>query len=76
MPVIVPPGAFAEWLDPANDNVERLARLFEPDAAGALVAVPVSRRVSNARNQGPECIEPLAAETTPELPFGDAPNSE
>ena len=60
MPVIVPPSAFAEWLDPRNHDVAGLARLFDPAAAGELVATPVSRRVSNARNEGPGCIEPLA----------------
>ncbi|HET9694039.1 MAG TPA: SOS response-associated peptidase [Steroidobacteraceae bacterium] len=71
MPVIIPGSAFAQWLDPHNRDVEGLARLFAPDAAGALVATPVSRSVSNARNQGPECIEPMTMET-PGLPF-DAP---
>ncbi|HET7202230.1 MAG TPA: SOS response-associated peptidase [Steroidobacteraceae bacterium] len=68
MPVIIPATAFAEWLDPKNQHVERLERFFAPDAAGELIATPVSRRVSDARNQGPECIEPLTLET-PGLPL-------
>jgi putative SOS response-associated peptidase YedK len=73
MPVVLPAAAFAEWLDPGNRHVEDLARFFAPDAAGELVATPVSRRVSNARNQGPECIEPLALETPQGLPFDLVP---
>ena len=58
MPVIVPPSAHAEWLDPRNHDVARLDRLLGPDGAGPLVARRVSRRVSNARNEGPGLIEP------------------
>jgi putative SOS response-associated peptidase YedK len=57
MPVIVPPGAYAEWLDPKNEATDRLARLFEPCSQPGLQARPVSRRVNDARNQGPELIE-------------------
>jgi putative SOS response-associated peptidase YedK len=71
MPLIIPPSAYAEWLDSKNQDVASLDRLLDPTAAGELVATPVSRRVSNARNQGPVCIEPLAMES-PGLPL-DAP---
>jgi putative SOS response-associated peptidase YedK len=57
MPVIVPPEAYAEWLDPKNEATDRLARLFEPCSRPDLRARPVSRRVNDARNQGPELIE-------------------
>ncbi len=60
MPVILPAGAFGEWLDPANGNVERLERLFAPDPALELSARPVGRLVNNARNEGPALIEPVA----------------
>jgi putative SOS response-associated peptidase YedK len=63
MPVIIPPAAFAEWLDPRNHDVASLDRLFGPDGAGPMIAHPVSRLVSNARNQGPRLIEP--AEESP-----------
>jgi putative SOS response-associated peptidase YedK len=57
MPVIVPPDAYAEWLDSNNEATDRLARLFEPCGQPGLQARPVSRRVNDARNQGPELIE-------------------
>ncbi len=60
MPVIIPPHAHAEWLDPSNHNVERLDRLLTAESAGDMVAHRVSRLVSNARNQGPQLIEPVA----------------
>jgi putative SOS response-associated peptidase YedK len=60
MPVIVPPAAHAEWLDRGNTNVDRLDRLLMPYDAEALRADAVSRRVNDARNEGPELVEPLA----------------
>lgn len=61
MPVIVPPVSHAEWLDPANEAVERLDRLIAPWRGGGLEARPVSRRVNDARNQGRDLVEPLGS---------------
>lgn len=61
MPVIVPAAAYEEWLDPANAAVERLDRLLAPWQGGGLRARPVSRRVNDARNQGPDLLEPLGS---------------
>ena len=68
MPLILPSSAYAQWLDPRNEDVERLDRLLQPEGAGKLVARPVSRAVSNARNEGASLIEPLP-EPLPGLPF-------
>jgi putative SOS response-associated peptidase YedK len=59
MPVIVPPAAHAEWLDPRNEATQELARLLVPNAAPGLQARPVSRRVNDARNQGADLVAPL-----------------
>lgn len=59
MPVIIPSGAYAEWLDPDNVATDRLARLLAPCGAPGLQARPVSRRVNNARNQGAGLLELL-----------------
>jgi putative SOS response-associated peptidase YedK len=61
MPVIVPAASYAEWLDPRNGDVDALDRLLVPWGAGGLAARPVSRRVNDARNQGPDLIEPLGS---------------
>jgi putative SOS response-associated peptidase YedK len=61
MPVIVPPAAHAEWLDPRNDAVEQLDRLLVPYADAELAARPVGRRVNDARNEGADLIDPLPA---------------
>jgi len=67
MPVIVPPGDYAEWLDPRNEDTGRLARLLGPSALPGLGARPVSRRVNAARNQGPDLIEPVGTDGTDAL---------
>jgi putative SOS response-associated peptidase YedK len=57
MPVIIPPDAYAEWLDPDNAATDRLVRLLAPCDAPGLQARPVSRRVNDARNQGAGLLE-------------------
>jgi putative SOS response-associated peptidase YedK len=68
----MPQQAYAEWLDPRNEDVERLDRLLGPEGAGELMARPVSRAVSNARNEGAALIAPLQ-QPAPELPFDGPP---
>ena len=57
MPVIVPQPAWDIWLDRTVTDPAVLADLFEPTPDGFLIAVPVSARVNNPRNNGPECVE-------------------
>jgi putative SOS response-associated peptidase YedK len=58
MPVIVDPADFDEWLSGEPDAAAELLRPFPPDAMIAYATNPV---VNNARNDAPECIEPLDA---------------
>ncbi len=57
MPVVVPSERWAEWLDPANDDVEGLATVFEPRDDGVLTMHPVSTDVNNVRNNRADLIE-------------------
>jgi putative SOS response-associated peptidase YedK len=59
MPVVLPPSAWAAWLDPENDRVEELHRLLVPAPDDLLGRVPVSTAVSNVRNDGPDLVEPI-----------------
>ncbi len=61
MPVILPPGVHAVWLDPALRTSERLQPLLQPLAASEMTAYPVSPRVNSPRNDDRDCIAPLAA---------------
>ena len=57
MPVLLGPGQFDAWLDPAYLDVDILRRWLLPAPASAMTARPVGSRVSNARNEGPELLE-------------------
>lgn len=59
MPVVLPPAAWDDWLDPDNADVEALAELLVPAPDALLEAVPVSSAVGSVRNDGPELVEPL-----------------
>jgi putative SOS response-associated peptidase YedK len=62
MPVVLADGDHAAWLDPAlREPAAATALARSPMAPGEFVHFPVSRRVNNANNEGPELIEPLPA---------------
>jgi putative SOS response-associated peptidase YedK len=62
MPVVIPPDAWADWLDPAPRDPGELRALLEPRDDIALAAYAVSLLVNNVRNDGPSLILPLASE--------------
>ncbi len=55
MPVILPRGGYAAWLDPQFENLDHLQSLLRPCPADGMTATPVSRVVNNPRNDVPEC---------------------
>ena len=57
MPVILTGDAVDEWLDPNEDDPERLLALLQPAAESLLVAKPVSQRVNSVKNDDPSCLE-------------------
>jgi putative SOS response-associated peptidase YedK len=61
MPVVMPEELWPMWLDPLADRSE-LRALLEPNDDTALLIRPVSRLVNDVRNDGPELIEPMAAD--------------
>ena len=61
MPVILEPADYEDWLFTEPDNVDRLQHLLRPAGEEMLTAHPVSTYVNNPRNEGPQCITPLAA---------------
>lgn len=58
MPVSLPQDAWDRWLDPTVDDEEGLQELLEPRLPETLTYREVSTRVNNARNEGPELLEP------------------
>jgi putative SOS response-associated peptidase YedK len=61
MPVVLPPSAWKEWLDPHNDEVGALTRLLVPAPSELYEAIAVVDAVSDVRNDGPHLLEPAAS---------------
>lgn len=58
MPVVLPPSAWATWLDPSlDDRGGELTALLVPADDDALELRDVSRAVNDVRNKGPELLE-------------------
>ena len=64
MPVFVDPADFAQWLGDGKDESPRylseLQHLLRPAPEALLTTYPVSTYVSNARNEGEQCIAPIS----------------
>lgn len=58
MPVLVHRDAWGAWLDPRT-GVEEASLLAHRASSGGLAAYPVSTRVNNVRNNGPELLAPV-----------------
>jgi putative SOS response-associated peptidase YedK len=61
MPVILDPGDFASWIDPAEKGPESIARLLRPYPPDQLQAYPVSFFVNNPANDTPACRERMGS---------------
>lgn len=57
MPVILTPEHYAVWLDSRRQKPEELLPLLGTFPAGLLTLTPVTSYVSNARHEGPRCLE-------------------
>lgn len=66
MPLMVQRHRWSAWLDPHPAETEGLLGLLQPAAPGNLAAYPVATLVNNVRNNGPELLEPLPLNETPE----------
>jgi putative SOS response-associated peptidase YedK len=66
MPVLVPQGQWAEWLNPGTqDPAGLLRRLLNEAGASALAAYPVSTQVNKPANNGPQLLEPVPGDPSP-----------
>lgn len=57
MPMILPRGSWGRWLDPGNDDVERLQSLLVSAPEDLLEYWPVSTEVNNVRNHHERLID-------------------
>lgn len=58
MPVILPPAAYEQWLDPAERRPDDLQGLLHPYPTELMTAYPVSKMVNSPKNDSPALIEP------------------
>jgi len=65
MPVILEEAAWERWLDRSSTDATAVTGLLQPGPEDLLVALPVSPRVNNPRNNDPSCVEPAGEEIRP-----------
>ena len=71
MPVILTRETMPRWIGDQPLPPEELKDLFRPLEASRMASRPVSRYMSNSRNEGPQCLEPPnEPPPEPELDFG------
>lgn len=58
MPVIIPPGLYVDWLDPAERDPVTLRHILTSYPAEQMEYYPVQRLVNSPGNDSPECIVP------------------
>ncbi|MCU1387870.1 MAG: hypothetical protein JWL72_1208 [Ilumatobacteraceae bacterium] len=59
MPVILPATLWAQWLDPAENDLDALLAMLVPAPDSLLTMHKVSTDVNNVRNNGAELIAPI-----------------
>jgi putative SOS response-associated peptidase YedK len=59
MPVILDSADYDIWLEPTEQEKDKLLQLLQPYESGEMVVDPVSQHVNNVRNDDPACIEIL-----------------
>ncbi|UOQ43849.1 SOS response-associated peptidase [Halobacillus salinarum] len=60
MPVILPKRVEGEWITPVKWSPSQAHTFIEQLTMDELEAYEVSQYVNSAKNEGPECVEPLA----------------
>jgi len=58
MPLILPASLWDDWLAADEDDAPHLLETIQALGAPRLTATPISDRVNNVRNDGPELLEP------------------
>ncbi len=65
MPVVLPPSAWDQWLDPTEHDAAALSTLLRPAPDELFEVYPVSRRVNSAANNDPMLLTEVPAEPAP-----------
>jgi putative SOS response-associated peptidase YedK len=62
MPVVLPERLWADWLTADEDEAPHLLEVVTALGAPRLTATPISQRVNDVRNDGPELLEPATVD--------------
>jgi putative SOS response-associated peptidase YedK len=73
MPVLLPREAWATWLDPDQQDHGLLRSLLHPAPDGVLEMHPVSRRVNDVREDGPDLVDRVPDEQTTDAAPAEVP---
>ena len=65
MPVILPWEIAPLWIDPAEENLEKMQSLLQPLPAELMAMYPVSMEVNSSRAQGHQLIQPVISTGLP-----------
>jgi len=65
MPLVLPRDRWADWLDPAREDVEALTAPTPPEVVEGLELRPVGTAVNNVRNNGPQLEERVESVSAP-----------
>ncbi len=68
MPVLLPRDAWQAWLDPGQQDEALLRSLLGPAPDGILEMHPVSRRVNDVRQDGPDLVDTVPEEEAADVP--------
>ena len=62
MPVILDPADWSRWLGEEDRDAPPPVELLKPFPAGRMEVIPIGPAVGNVKNDGPELLEPVAAQ--------------
>jgi putative SOS response-associated peptidase YedK len=68
MPVILPKVHYDHWLDPKDEDSEKLLPLLTPFPKSKMVSTAVNPIVNSPKNDTPECLDPPTEEAAAEQP--------
>jgi putative SOS response-associated peptidase YedK len=74
MPALLTPQSWAAWLGESPANESDLKAMLRPYPDAAMTYWPVDRRVSNAKNEGPDLFAPLSTLPAGRGIFGEIPD--
>ena len=61
MPAILPRESYDLWLDPGFQDLAAATKMLRPFDAALMRRYPVSERMNNVANDGPDCSEPITS---------------